>query len=58
MQHCCSHVRTNEMLDDVEDDLLWKSNLVQHGGQRSATCWIQQCWMMLQQYVGFVWPGL
>ena len=68
MQHFCSHLRTKEMLDDVEDDVWWKSNfvqhhptsynIVQHGGQTSATCWIQQCWMMLHQHVGSVWPGL
>ena len=66
MQHFCSHFKTKEMLDDVGDDVWWKSNfvqhhptscnIVQHGGQTSATCWIQQCWM--HQHVGFVWPGL
>ena len=56
------------MLDDVEGDVLWKSNFVQHhptscnieqhGGETSATRWIQQCWTMLYQQVASVWPGL
>ncbi|XP_044166575.1 uncharacterized protein LOC122950632 [Acropora millepora] len=25
-EHSCSHLRTKEMLDDVEDDVLWKLN--------------------------------
>ena len=25
-------------------------NIVQHGGQTSATCWIQQCWMMVHPF--------
>ena len=64
----CSHLRTKEMLDGVEDDVWWKSNfvqhhptscnIVQHGGYTSATCWIQQCWMMLHQHVGSVWIRL
>ena len=27
MQHCCSHLRTKQMLNDVEDDVWWKSRL-------------------------------
>ena len=34
------------------------SNIVQHSGQTSATRWIHQCWMMLHEHVGSVWPGL
>ena len=34
------------------------SDIMQHGGQTNATCWIQQCWMMLHQHVGSVWLGL
>ena len=33
-------------------------NIVQYGGQPSATRWIQQCWTMLHQHVVSVWQGL
>ena len=50
--------------NDVEDEVWWKSNfvqhhpiscsIVQHVGQTIATCWIQQCLMVLHQQVGSV----
>ena len=51
-QYCCLHLSKKEMLDDVEDDVWWKSNFV------PACCWIQQRWTMLHQHVASVWPGL
>ena len=73
MQHFCSHLRTKEMLDDVLKTMFDGGNQtsfnvidiqhhvtscnmvakrVQHGH------WIQQCWIMLHQHVGSVWPDL
>ena len=67
MQHFGLRLRTNEMLDDVADDVRWNQtsfNIIQH---HASSCnmvakrvqhEIQQCWMMLYQHVGSVWPGL
>ena len=29
-------------------------NIVQHGGETSATYWIQQCWTMFHQHVATI----
>ena len=68
VQLCCSHMRTKETLNDVASNVWWKSNFVQHHrkwcnmmqhvGQTSSTCSIQQCWTILNRDVVFVWPGL
>ena len=37
MQHCSSHPRTKEMLDDIEDNVWWKSLTHFHIIQHNAT---------------------
>ena len=66
MQHFCSHLRTTKkcwMMLKTFDGNQTSFNIVQH----RATWWpnecdmldyIQQCWMMLHQHFGSVWPGL
>lgn len=57
MQHCCSYLRKKEMLDDVEANVWWKSNFVQHHPTpcdihtNEHKTWIQQCWMIFHQHV-------
>ena len=60
MQHCCSHLTTKEMLDDVEDDVWWKQEKMRDspsfslGGnqtsfniiQHHATWWLSECNML------------
>ena len=57
-----SHMRTKEMLNEVASNVWWKSNFVQHHkilckmmqhrGQRSSTCCIQQCWIAMSHSFG------
>ena len=47
MRHFCSHLRTKEMLDDVEDDVWWKSNFAQH---HPTSCNMVAKWV---QHVGW-----
>ena len=58
MQHFCSHLRTKEMLDDVEDDVWWKSNFIQY----RATCCPNACNMvdstMLDDVASTCWISL
>ena len=44
-QKCCT------VLDEITKIL---SNIFQHSVQTRPTCCIRQCWMMLDQHVGFV----
>ena len=39
-------------------DVATRRNTSQHGGQSRATCWTQQCCVMLSWNVDIVWPGL
>ena len=58
MRHFCSHLRTKEMLDDVEDDVWWKSNFAQH---HPTSCnmlakWVQHVgWCCINMLDPFGW---
>ena len=58
MQYFCSHLRTKEMLDDVEDiNYLTSFNIMQD----RATWWSKECNMLdstMLDDVASVWPGL
>ena len=68
MQHCCSHLRTKERLDDVKDDVWWKSNFVQQlpSWHNMVAKWVQHvrfsnvgwCYTNMFSEPVNVWPGL
>ena len=50
VQKCCAEVRAQVRFSTP--------NMLQQGGQTSATCWVQQCCEMVRSNVVIVWPEL